>query len=617
MVVRALIGLARSLLTDRPTALAACLLAGEAVLCSLLVLRGRYTKIDWTAYMQEVEGPLVHGEWDYSKLRGETGPLVYPAGFVYLYAALRALGGGDGTELRPVQWAFAAVYVGTQALVFALYVLATPRARVPPWVLPLLCVSKRLHSLYVLRLFNDCWATLLLYASLLALAAGRRWRLGCVLFSLAVGVKMNVMLFAPGLLLLLLKQGGPRGALTHIALCALVQAALGAPFLCAHPVSYVLGAFGGFGDLNQKWSVNWQFLPREVFHSKALTLALLVAHLTLLVVFTLTHWTAAERSVHRAAAGPPAPLRVSWSARGSDDRGNGDGGGDRGSSDGRADHAAGESGRPRDGGGGGGGGGGDGGDGDGDGDGDGESHLARELAPEHIAYVMLTCNFVAVCCMRSLHFQFYTWYYHAMPLLLWYASALPLPAKLGVLGALEFTWSYHLDPIEGTATPLSSAVLQIAHLVALSGLLRSPPPRTFEYSVRRGQRPAGATDRHADQESAPSEQHLQALARLNNADATGAVSQDVRAHSASVPRALPRPLLPLIAQHLGHVSPDAAASAALVRIRGRSLTLQLWDGERVEVACDAHCAGGEVPADADGMLAALGAAAETASRKRA
>jgi alpha-1,3-mannosyltransferase len=35
------------------------------------------------------------GERDYAKLRGDTGPLVYPAGFVYLFAALKRLTGGS------------------------------------------------------------------------------------------------------------------------------------------------------------------------------------------------------------------------------------------------------------------------------------------------------------------------------------------------------------------------------------------------------------------------------------------------------------------------------------------------------------------------------------------
>lgn len=42
------------------------------------------TEIDWKAYMDEVEG-VVNGTYDYTQLRGDTGPLVYPAGFVYVF----------------------------------------------------------------------------------------------------------------------------------------------------------------------------------------------------------------------------------------------------------------------------------------------------------------------------------------------------------------------------------------------------------------------------------------------------------------------------------------------------------------------------------------------------
>lgn len=45
------------------------------------------TEIDWRAYMQEVEGAL-NGTTDYALLKGDTGPLVYPAGFVYIFSAL-------------------------------------------------------------------------------------------------------------------------------------------------------------------------------------------------------------------------------------------------------------------------------------------------------------------------------------------------------------------------------------------------------------------------------------------------------------------------------------------------------------------------------------------------
>ena len=43
--------------------------------------------------MQEVGGYQA-GERDYAKLKGDTGPLVYPAGFVYLFSLLRTATGG-------------------------------------------------------------------------------------------------------------------------------------------------------------------------------------------------------------------------------------------------------------------------------------------------------------------------------------------------------------------------------------------------------------------------------------------------------------------------------------------------------------------------------------------
>ena len=210
----------RRLATDWSTAvryLLAPLIFGEMLLCTIIVLKRSFTHIDWRAYMQEVEGPMVHGVWDYAQLRGETGPLVYPGGFVVLYASLRLLAGGDGTVVRPVQWAFAGVYAATLGLVAGCYALARP-TRVPPWSILLFCASLRLHSIYVLRLFNDCWAMLLFWLATYLLCRGR-WKLGCAAYSLAVSIKANVLLTAPGLLLLLLQAVGPRGAVavSHVA----------------------------------------------------------------------------------------------------------------------------------------------------------------------------------------------------------------------------------------------------------------------------------------------------------------------------------------------------------------------------------------------------------------
>jgi alpha-1,3-mannosyltransferase len=50
-----------------------------------------------------------------------------------------------------------------------------------------------------------------------------QWLIGCILFSLGVSVKMNVLLFAPALLLLLLRNLGVFSTIGHLAVCAAVQ----------------------------------------------------------------------------------------------------------------------------------------------------------------------------------------------------------------------------------------------------------------------------------------------------------------------------------------------------------------------------------------------------------
>jgi alpha-1,3-mannosyltransferase len=65
-----------------------------------------------------------------------------------------------------LQVIFIGLYLLNLALVLAVYI----RTRaVPAWVLGLLVLSKRVHSIFILRLFNDGVAMLLAYAAILVL----------------------------------------------------------------------------------------------------------------------------------------------------------------------------------------------------------------------------------------------------------------------------------------------------------------------------------------------------------------------------------------------------------------------------------------------------------------
>ena len=441
--------LVKNLLLDPSylTALIPLILLCELFLNLIIVWKVRYTEIDWKAYMQEVQGVL-DGQWDYLELRGGTGPLVYPAGFVYIFAALHRLTGADplccrlppdavtesdrcvsgGGDVRLAQYVFIGVYLCTHAIVLDLY----RRSRAcPPWALALLCLSLRVHSLYSLRLFNDCVAMLLMYAAVHAFVRAR-WTTGAVVFSLAVSVKMNCVLIAPGVAIVMLRAVGWAGSIWRGLLFGLVQLLLAVPFLRANASGYLGKAFELSRVFDYKWTVNLKFLAPPTFQSPTLSAALLGAHVLLLLAFAHRRWCAAD-------GGLPRLLLLG--------------------SDASAPSAAAAK---RAGGGGGGGGGGAGGGGRG-----GTVAEAEAARAHDTLLTLLGCNYIGIVVSRTLHYQFYVWYFHTVPLLLW-AAPLRTPVRLLLWGGIEL--AFNVFP----ATAASSALLQVCHWVLLVALWRAP-----------------------------------------------------------------------------------------------------------------------------------------------
>lgn len=141
----------------------------------------------------------------------------YPALHLYLSSALFQLTRG-GEDIRVAQMVYLTLYLITEVVVMAIY----QEARIPPVVLPLLVFSKRLHSIYVLRLFNDCWAMFFFYIGVW-LMCRRKWSSASVLYSLALGVKMNILLFAPAMCTVYYRALGLRRSLVEGILVASVQ----------------------------------------------------------------------------------------------------------------------------------------------------------------------------------------------------------------------------------------------------------------------------------------------------------------------------------------------------------------------------------------------------------
>ncbi|XP_073670990.1 dol-P-Man:Man(5)GlcNAc(2)-PP-Dol alpha-1,3-mannosyltransferase [Paramisgurnus dabryanus] len=365
-----------------------------------VIQRVAYTEIDWKAYMDEVEG-VINGTYDYTQLKGDTGPLVYPAGFVYIFTVLYYIT-DHGLNIRLGQYLFAIFYLITLLLVFRIY---HRTKKVPPYVFFFVCcASYRIHSIFVLRLFNDPVAMMLLFGAINLFLDGH-WTLGCALYSFAVSVKMNVLLFAPGLLFLLLCEFGLWKTLPRLILCAVIQVLLGLPFLLVNPVGYVSRAFDLGRQFLFKWTVNWRFLSEDVFLNRYFHLALLLAHLTTLVVFALKRWKRPGNSIWSILKEPSK-----------------------------------------------------------------RKESPQKLSADQTVLILFTSNFIGMCFSRSLHYQFYVWYFHTLPYLLWSGGVKKLAHLLRVLilGLVELSWNTF------PSTTYSSLSLHVCHLIILLCLWFNP-----------------------------------------------------------------------------------------------------------------------------------------------
>ncbi|XP_061710874.1 lethal(2)neighbour of tid protein 2 [Cydia pomonella] len=443
---------------------ATLIIATELVVNVLVVERVPYTEIDWKAYMQECEG-FLNGTFDYSQLRGDTGPLVYPAGFVYIYSLLYFLT-SQGTNIILAQYLFIVIYLLQLVLVLRIYIKTK---KVPPYVMAFtILTSYRIHSIYVLRLFNDPIAVLFLYAAL-NLFLEDKWFLGSVFYSLGVSVKMNILLYAPGLFFFYLINLGWFKTMQQLAVCGFIQLLLGAPFLFSNPVAYLKGSFDIGRVFNHTWTVNYRFLDVDIFESKCFHLTLLAIHVILLMIFLplctkyfqtycrlkyvqkqvqpqidLENKINQRKSKMKKEQKVKAGLEVEKLTKEQEEFLN--------SFENMLQKSSQKSGK--------------------------KTHKkpidVKESSKYHINFDILSqmfilpmflVNFIGIVCARSLHYQFYSWYFHSLPYLLW-STHFSIISKFLILALIEFSWNTY------PSTVLSSMLLHFCHLGILFGVYK-------------------------------------------------------------------------------------------------------------------------------------------------
>lgn len=98
------------------------------------------------------------------RARNLTPTFRYPAGHIRIHENLYHFTNG-GRDIRLAQHIYGVLYILTLTASCGIYHKAQ---NIPNWVVLLLPLSKRLHSIFVLRLFNDCWAVFFMTLAVLA-----------------------------------------------------------------------------------------------------------------------------------------------------------------------------------------------------------------------------------------------------------------------------------------------------------------------------------------------------------------------------------------------------------------------------------------------------------------
>ncbi|CAK9440064.1 uncharacterized protein LODBEIA_P41640 [Lodderomyces beijingensis] len=400
-----------------------------SLVCKVVIYQIPYTEIDYTTYMQQVDLVEKQGERNYAEIYGDSGPLVYPAGFIAVYSWIEWL---VGDSIRSAQQIFGYLYTASVALSCVVYGQVWDMV---PWPILLLVGSKRLVSVYVLRLFNDCWTTVAMVAVVVLLqqaavyketrkvgnrggevVVSSRWLdlsfllslVAADLYSLAISIKMNALLYLPGFVIVVyfLNDENLVKFLIVVAVIPVIQVVVGWKFLVplyhdetAREIrwNYLTRAF----DFNRKflyeWTVNWRFVPEDIFSSDVFARVLLAGHVVVLLMFTFTRFLNKRitgKSVSQVVLDAFKPYAT------------------------MSPH---------------------------------NIFNNRQTAPQIIFYIMAITNLIGVLFARSLHYQFLSWYAWLLPALLY----LNFPIYIGVPLWFAHEWCWNAFP----STQLSSALL--------------------------------------------------------------------------------------------------------------------------------------------------------------
>jgi alpha-1,3-mannosyltransferase len=284
----------------------------------------------------------------------------------------------------------------------------------------MLILSKRLHSIFVLRCFNDCFAVFFLWLTIYFFQR-RAWTLGTGVYTLGLGIKMSLLLALPAVGVILLLGRGFSGSLQLAAIIVQIQFILALPFLRANAQGYLSRAFELSRQFFFRWTVNWRFVGEDTFLSRPFALGLLAMHVLVLVWFIVNRWLKPTGKPWSAIVAPILSLRSPFN--------------------------------PQE-----------------------EPQISAQVTPEFVMTTILSANVIGLLFARSLHYQFYSYLAWSTPYLLWRSGAHPV-IQYGLWALQE--WAWNVFP----STNVSSGVV-VGVLVATVALVAASKEHAPISSIR-------------------------------------------------------------------------------------------------------------------------------------
>lgn len=358
------------------------LLLLESMALKIIIGNVPYTEIDYKAYMEQID-MIYDGEYNYDNIEGGTGPLVYPAGHVVIFKIMHWLTEGMD-HIERGQTAYRYLYLLTLFHQFMIFY----KLDIAPWCVVLSCFSKRLHSIYVLRLFNDCFTTFFMMCTFLGLIRGSSIKSNNIMkfsivtlvsltYSFAISIKMNALLYLPGVAisLYLISDGTLMICLYSVLMMIGMQIWVGWAFLSRYPWQYLNGAFNFKRQFMFQWSINWQFIGEDGFTSLLFQRSLLISSIIMIVFVIIMKYPNIFYDVRRSIIHPFSGVV----------KGNGN-------------------------------------------------------LLDIISFLFIISNFIGIIFSRSLHYQFLTWYHWTLPILISWSR---LPIWIGPIWYVihEYCWN--------------------------------------------------------------------------------------------------------------------------------------------------------------------------------